>query len=82
MKYRKLFSRLKNIRTSGLTPEGICFNALLNKFIKINSSVDSYLINMSDGEPYFNKTLSQGGRQFQYYGSFATSHTAKQWKKY
>ena len=45
--------RLGHYKTKGLTPEGMCLNAL-NEYIP-NSSyyLDSYLINMSDGYPTF-----------------------------
>ena len=49
----KDLKRLQYYKPTGLTPEGMCLNAL-NEFIP-NSSyyLDSYLINMSDGYPTF-----------------------------
>ena len=49
----KDLKRLQYCKPTGLTPEGMCLNAL-NEFIP-NSSyyLDSYLINMSDGYPTF-----------------------------
>ena len=49
----KDLKRLQYCKPTGLTPEGICLNAL-NEYIP-NSSyyLDSYLINMSDGYPTF-----------------------------
>ena len=64
--------KLANYRTNGLTPEGMCLNAL-NEFIP-NSSyyLDSYLINMSDGYPTF-----EMGKDLNYRGEEAILDTAK-----
>jgi len=64
--------RLGHYKVKGLTPEGMCLNAL-NEYIP-NSSyyLDSYLINMSDGYPTFEK---QG--KFTYKGEEAILDTAK-----
>ena len=64
--------RLAYYKCNGLTPEGMCLNAL-NKYIP-NSSyyLDSYLINMSDGYPTF-----EMGRDLYYRGEEAILDTAK-----
>jgi hypothetical protein len=64
--------RLGHYKTNGLTPEGMCLNAL-NEYIP-NSSyyLDSYLINMSDGYPTFEKCGN-----FTYRGDEAILDTAK-----
>ena len=64
--------RLAYYKCNGLTPEGMCLNAL-NEYIP-NSSyyLDSYLINMSDGYP----TFEQYGK-FTYKGITAILDTAK-----
>ena len=74
MKYNKLFSRLAKIIPSGTTPEGICFSAIMDNLIKGSTTIDSYLINISDGEPSFS---SKG---CYYNGLFAANHTLKQWE--
>lgn len=74
MKYRKLFDRLAKIGPSGTTPEGICFSAIMDKLVKGSTIVDSYLINISDGEPGFST------KSINYSGYFAANHTAKQWE--
>ncbi len=63
---------LGHYKTKGLTPEGMCLNAL-NEYIP-NSSyyLDSYLINMSDGYPTFEKY-----GKFTYKGNEAILDTAK-----
>ncbi len=64
--------RLAYYKCNGLTPEGMCLNAL-NKYIP-NSSyyLDSYLINMSDGYPTF-----EMGKDLNYRGEEAILDTAK-----
>ena len=63
--------RLAYFKVSGLTPEGMCLNAL-NQYIPSSSYyLDSYLINMSDGFPTFE---SSG---FIYKGKSAILDTAK-----
>ena len=67
----KDLKRLAYYKAKGLTPEGMCLNAL-NEFIP-NSSyyLDSYLINMSDGYPTFEST------NFTYKGKTALLDTTK-----
>ena len=63
--------KLAYFKVSGLTPEGMCLNAL-NQYIPSSSYyLDSYLINMSDGFPTFE---SSG---FVYKGKSAILDTAK-----
>ena len=69
--------RLGHYKVKGLTPEGICLNAL-NEYIP-NSSyyLDSYLINMSDGYPTFEKSGGLVSLRFSYKGKEAILDTAK-----
>ena len=55
-----------------VTPEGLCFEGLLkaNKLIPGTAEMDSYFINISDGQPYFNS----------YNNLPAISHTKQQVK--
>ena len=64
--------RLAYYKCNGLTPEGMCLNAL-NEYVP-NSSyyLDSYLINMSDGYPTFEMS-----KEFNYKGEEAILDTAK-----
>lgn len=73
MKYSVLFNRLKKITPRGSTPEGICFSAIQDKLVKGTTSTDSYLVNLSDGEP------SYSAKGCYYSGTFAADHTSKQW---
>jgi len=67
-KVRTLFPALD---VSGVTPEGLCFEAIEKDLIPGNSNQDSYFINFSDGQPYF------GNGDISYQGSDAERHTAK-----
>jgi hypothetical protein len=68
VKVKNLFSALD---VSGVTPEGLCFEAIQKDLIPGNSNQDSYFINFSDGQPYF------GNNEIDYNGSHAEKHTAK-----
>ena len=73
----KELKRLAFYKCKGLTPEGMCLNAL-NEFIP-NSSyyLDSYLINMSDGYPTFETYGVKGTLKVSYRGKEAILDTAK-----
>ena len=67
-----LICALKMISPTGMTPEGLCFEAMIkqHKMIKGTNTLDSYFLNISDGEPCLSS----------YSGHGATTHTAKQIK--
>jgi len=64
--------RLGHYKVKGLTPEGMCLNALSEYIPNSSYYLDSYLINMSDGYPTFEKS---GG--FSYKGDTAILDTAQ-----
>ena len=69
------FSKVKNmfggLGPNGTTPEGLCFEAIQKEFVPINNDLDSYFLNVSDGQPYY------GGPGFYYSGDSAERHTNK-----
>jgi len=71
IKVKQLFGYLA---PSGTTPEGLCFEAIMKQMVGSNSDVDSYFLNISDGEPYFH------GKGMSYQGSSAAKHTRKMMK--
>ncbi len=71
-KIRDLFVYL---HPGGLTPEGLCFEAILSKMEEKQNGLDSYFINFSDGQPYFGKP------GFSYGGQGSIQHTRDQVKK-
>ena len=70
-KFSKVKQMFGGLRPNGTTPEGLCFEAIMKSFIPINNDMDSYFLNLSDGQPYF------GGRSFYYSGDAAERHTGK-----
>ena len=74
-KFSKVQQLFKYLNPCGTTPEGLCFESVLNEITKTNKGVDSYFINFSDGWPGF----SNG--DIDYCGEAAVNHTAAQVKK-
>ena len=70
-KFSKVKQMFGGLRANGTTPEGLCFEAIMKSFIPVNNDMDSYFLNLSDGQPYF------GGRGFYYSGDNAERHTGK-----
>lgn len=67
-KINHLVALLSVYAPNSMTPEGLCFEAMMKKnmFVPTSNEVDSYFLNLSDGDP------NCGG----YHGHNATSHTA------
>ena len=65
----------KYLRTSGTTPEGLCYQAIMNKISDGSNDKESYFLNFSDGMPMFsNGTI-------RYYNEQAVKHTKKMMKE-
>jgi len=69
------FSKVKNlfphIRCSGTTPEGLCYEAIMNEIVPASNDRESYFLNFSDGMPMFSNT------DVRYYHDTAINHTKK-----
>ena len=67
---------LSRVECMDTTPEGLCFEALIKKNMlkKGTSAMDSYFLNISDGEPYMGGRIDYSGRQ-------AVDHTRAQVNK-
>tara|TARA_R110000851_G_scaffold7132_4_gene28046 strand:+ start:33 stop:2117 length:2085 start_codon:yes stop_codon:yes gene_type:complete len=74
-KFSKIQQLFKHIRVSGCTPEGLCFEAIMDELATVNNNTDTFLINFSDGYPGFSNS------DIDYGGQAAVEHTAKQVKK-
>lgn len=61
----------KFLDVCGCTPEGLCFNSIMEELPVGSDSLKTYFINYSDGEPYFQS----------YTGESALNHTRKQVNK-
>ena len=67
-KVRRLFP---HIGVAGTTPEGLCFEAVMDEIVPTTNDRDSYFLNFSDGMPMF----SNG--DLYYYNDEAINHTKK-----
>ena len=64
----------KSLGVSGTTPEGLCYQAIMDKISEGSKDKESYFLNFSDGMPMFsNSDLS-------YYNEQAVRHTKNQVK--
>jgi len=75
-KIKKIQTLFKHVTCPGTTPEGLCFEAIQKEILSSSNNLDSYFINFSDGEPYFES------KDISYYGDEATKHTAQQVKTF
>lgn len=72
-KVRALFGA---ICPTGSTPEGLCFEAVMNEIVMGNSKQHSYFVNMSDGEPGFSGYADNAEKDYvSYSGEAAVNHT-------
>jgi len=71
-KIQKITNLFKYIQCPGITPEGLCFEAIQKEIVDTSNGIESYFVNFSDGEPYFENS------EIQYYGEIANNHTRKQ----
>ena len=69
------FSKVKNlfpyIVYGGTTPEGLCFEAIMNEIVPASNDRESYFLNFSDGMPMFSND------EIRYYHDDAILHTKK-----
>jgi hypothetical protein len=71
-KMTKIRTLFQYIGHPGITPEGLCFEAIQKEIVGASADDESYFINFSDGQPYFH------GSGVQYWGDTAEKHTKKQ----
>ena len=74
-KFSKVKKMFPSLGPNGTTPEGLCFEAIMKNFLPSNNDMDSYFLNISDGEPYF------GNSDLYYSGHTAFDHTRKMVKQ-
>jgi len=70
-KFTKVKSMFGHIRVAGITPEGLCFEAIMDEIIPTTNDRDSYFLNFSDGMPMFSNN------DMNYYHGSALNHTKK-----
>jgi len=77
------FSKIRNLfpylTAAAVTPEGLCFEAIMNHLPNCSDDTNSYFINLSDGEPFFSYNI--GTNIVNYSGPSAAAHTQKQVNK-
>jgi len=71
-KFNKIVQLFPLLFPHGSTPEGLAFQAIANHIPASTHEMDSYFVNLSDGEPAFGMS---------YYGNVAAEHTKKQINK-
>lgn len=74
-KFNKIQQLFKYLNPCGSTPEGLCFETILDDITKNSNGIETYFINFSDGYPGFSN------KDIYYSGDAATNHTALQVKK-
>ena len=74
-KFSKIKQMFPTLHSTGTTPEGLCFEAIMKNFLGSTNDMDSYFLNISDGEPYF------GNNELYYSGDMAFEHTKKMVKQ-
>ena len=78
-KMTKIRKWMKYFGPCGLTPEGLCFEAIQDLIVEGSNGVDSYFLNFSDGAPYWAGGV--GKNSYYYGGPEADQHTSAQCKK-
>lgn len=73
--YQKAKSIIPYLHCSGTTPEGLCFESISKLLVPATNDMDSYFVNISDGEPCFNNN------KIEYAGQPAFDHTRKEVEK-
>ena len=69
--FNKVKNMFSHINVSGTTPEGLCFEAIMEEIVPTTKDKDSYFLNFSDGMPMFSSD------DLYYYSSDAIKHTKK-----
>ena len=70
-KFSKITRMWKRIHPGGTTPEGLCFEAIMDEIIPTTNDRDSYFLNFSDGMPMFSNS------SVTYYHGDALNHTRR-----
>lgn len=76
-KFSKITQLFPLLYPHGSTPEGLAFQAIMEHIPASTYELDSYFVNLSDGEPAFNL----GSYYTSYMGDLAARHTRKQVNK-
>lgn len=69
--FSKILRHFGWMSPGGTTPEGLCFEAIMNEIIPTVRDRDSYFLNLSDGMPMFSNS------ELYYHNTEALNHTKK-----
>ena len=70
-KFTKVKNMFGHIGVAGTTPEGLCFESIMDEIVPTSKDRDSYFLNFSDGMPMFSNN------DINYYYDDALRHTNK-----
>ena len=77
-KLSKIKTLWKTLRPAGVTPESLCYEAIMKKWLGGTNGEDNYFINYSDGAPWFSvSTRGSYGHDVYYSGDRAVDHTRR-----
>ena len=79
-KLTKIKTLWKTLQPSGVTPESLCYEAIMKKFLGGVQGEDNYFINYSDGAPWFSTGGRYGSHDVYYAGDRAIDHTRRMTK--
>jgi nitric oxide reductase activation protein len=71
----KVKTLFKYLHPNGTTPEGLCYEAIMDEMVEGMKDRESYFLNFSDGMPMF------GNDDVSYHHSTALNHTKKMVKE-
>jgi hypothetical protein len=71
----KVKTLFKYLRPAGTTPEGLCYEAIMDEMVEGMNDRESYFLNFSDGMPMF------GNDDVDYHNNTALNHTEKMVKE-
>ena len=76
-KLSKIKTLWKTLRVSGVTPESLCYEAIMKKWLGGVNGEDNYFINYSDGAPYFCVSGRKVKEDVWYSGDRANEHARR-----
>jgi nitric oxide reductase activation protein len=71
----KVKTLFKYLRPNGTTPEGLCYEAIMDEMVEGMENRESYFLNFSDGMPMF------GNDEVDYHHNTALNHTKRMVKE-
>ena len=76
-KLTKIKTLWKALQPGGVTPESLCYEAIMKKWLQGANGEDNYFINYSDGAPWFSTGKGYSSRDVYYAGDRAIDHTRR-----